>query len=109
MPDGLELEERRDVVRALAIRVPAHDALHVLRTKTLERRRVSVTAGEIERGHVHMRRELRRELLPQSGEDVDDARRNVGGGETLGELDRDERMRLRRDDDGGVAAHDDRR
>ena len=56
-----------------------------------------------------MRREPRRELLAQAGEDVHDARRDVGGREAFGELDRDEWMRLGRDDDGGVAADDHRR
>src|SRR5687768_13674471 len=98
MPDGLELEERGYVIRALAIRFPTHDALHVLRTKALELRDVAVATGEVERGHIHVRREPRRELLPEAGEDVDDARRNVGGGETFRELDRDERMRFRRED-----------
>ena len=46
--------------------------------------------------------------VAQPGEDVDDAARHVGGREHLGELDRDERMRLRGDDHRGVAA-DERR
>ena len=40
MPDGLELEERGDVIRALPIRFPANDALHVLRAEALELRGV---------------------------------------------------------------------
>lgn len=57
MPDGLELEESGDVVRALAIGLPAHDALHVLRTEALELRDISVATGEVERGDIHMRGE----------------------------------------------------
>ena len=45
-----------------------------------------------------------RELLLAAGEDVDDAARDVGGREHLGELDRGERVRLGGDDDDGVAA-----
>src|SRR5688572_22010723 len=104
MPDGLELEERGDVVGALAVGLATHDALHVLRAKTLELRDIPVATGQVERGHIHVRREPGRQLLPQPREDVDHARRNVGGRQTFGEFDRDERMRLRREDDGGVAA-----
>src|SRR5207248_453861 len=74
MPDRLELEERRDLVRALPVGFAADDPLHVLRTEPLELREIAVGAGDVERDHVHMRRELRRELLAQAGDDVHDAR-----------------------------------
>src|SRR5437762_13445260 len=98
MPDGLELEEGGDVVGALPVGFAADRALHVLRPEALELGGVAVAAGEVQRGYVHMRCEPRRELLAQAGEDVHDTGRDVGGGEAFGELDRDERMRFRRDD-----------
>src|SRR2546427_7508725 len=54
VPDGLELEERRDVVWALRVGATADDPLHVLRAELLELRSVAVGTGEIERGHVHV-------------------------------------------------------
>ena len=50
----------------------------------------------------------RRARLAVAGEDVDDAAGHVARRDRLGELDRRERMRLRRDRDDGVAA-DERR
>ena len=108
MPDCLELEEGRDVVGALPIGLSPNDTLYVLRTEALELRGIAVGAGEIERGDVHVRCEDRRELLPETGEDVHDSGRDIGGRKALREFDRDKRMLLGRDDDRGVATDADR-
>ena len=57
---------------------------------------------------VDVRGEHRHELLAVPGEDVDDAARDVGRGEDLGQRDRRQRPRLGREDDGDVAAGEDR-
>src|SRR6266849_920182 len=56
MPDGLQLEERGDVVRALRIGAAANDPLDVLRAELFQVRGVAVGPREIERGDVHVRR-----------------------------------------------------
>src|SRR5207253_8397662 len=94
VPDGLELEEGGDLVGTLVIGPSAHDPLHVLRAEPLELGDIAVRASEVERDDVHVRRDRRRELATQAGDDVRDSRRNVGGGKAFGELDRDERVRL---------------
>src|SRR5262245_12028106 len=94
VPDGLELEERGDLPRALRVRLAVHDALDVVRRRALEVRRAAVGAREVERVHIHMRGKPRRKLPAPAGKEVDDAARDVGGRERLGELDRRERTRL---------------
>ena len=56
---------------------------------------LAVGAGDVERVHVHVAGEDRRELVAEAGEDVDDAAGHVRGRDRLGELDRGERLRLR--------------
>src|SRR5437867_8563221 len=106
VPDRLELEERGDVVRALRICAAANDSFHVLRAELLQLRGVAIGARQIERGDIHMRCEHRRELATQAGEDVHHPRRNVGGREAFRELDRNERVRFRCDQDRGVPSDD---
>jgi len=59
VPDRLELEEGRDLPRALTLLRPAHDALHILGRRALELLRRLV---EVERVDVQVRGEVRREL-----------------------------------------------
>src|SRR5918995_2278132 len=73
MPDGLELEEGLDLPGALRIRLTPHDPLHVLGRRALELRRVAVSAGQVERVHVHVRSEPRCKLGTVTGEQVDSA------------------------------------
>ena len=82
------------------------DALDVLGGELLELGREPVGARHVDRVDVHVRGEPGRELGALPGEDVDDAARDVGGGEHLAELDRGERVRLGGDDHRGVAADD---
>ena len=63
---------------------------------------LTVCACEVERIHVHVTREPRRELFAVPGEQVDDAAGHVGGREHLAELDGGERGALGGDDDGGA-------
>src|SRR5690242_20058575 len=109
MPDGLELQESRDLPWALVIRSAMDDPLDVLRGKLFELLALPVGAGEIERVDVHVAGEPRCELLALAGQKVDDATRNVRRREHLGQLDRGQRMGLGCDDDGRVPAHDRRR
>src|SRR5207253_10555652 len=84
VPDGLELEERRDLVGTLVIGLSADDPLHVLCAEPLELGDITVRAREVERDHIHVRRDRGRELATQARDDVRDSRRNVGGGKTFG-------------------------
>src|SRR3954447_22313681 len=106
MPDGFELEEGRDLPRALIVRGASDDTLHVLGGELFELLALPVRTREIERIDVHMARKPRRELVAVTGEEVDDASRNVRGREHLGQLDSGERMGLGGDDDGRVPADD---
>ena len=106
VPDGLQLEEGGDLPRALLGRRAVDDALDVLGRELLELGREAVGAGDVDRVDVHVGREPRGELGALAGEDVDDAARDVGGGEHLAELDRGERVVLGGDDDDRVAADD---
>src|SRR5919197_1192618 len=108
VPDRLELEEGQDLPRALGVGGAVDDALDVRGGGALELGDVAVRTGQVERVHVHVGREHRRELPLQTGEDVNDAAGDIGGGVRLGELDRSERPRLRGDGDDGVPA-DERR
>ena len=65
-------------------------------------------ARDVDRVHVHVRGEDRRQLGAVAGQQVDDPAGQVGGRDRLGELERRERRRLRGDDDRGVPAHDHR-
>src|SRR4051812_25872275 len=106
MPDGFELEEGRDLPRALIVRGASDDALHVLRGELFELLALPVRTREIERVDVHVARKPGRELVAVTCEQVDDASWNIRGREHLGQLDSGERMGLRGDDDGRVAADD---
>src|SRR6185312_5833783 len=106
MPDGFELEERCDLPRALIVRGASDDALHVLCGELFELLALPVRAREIECVDVHVAREPGRELVAMAREQVDDAAGDVRGHEHLGQLDRGERMGLRGDDHGRVAADD---
>src|SRR3954452_12118846 len=106
MPDGFELEEGRDLPRALVVRGASDDTLHVLRGELFELLALPVRAREIERVDVHVPGEPRRELVALTREQVDDAPRNVRGREHLGQLDSGERIGPGGDDDGRVAADD---
>src|SRR3954465_4152001 len=93
VPDGLQLQEARDLPGALIVGGAADDTLDVVRGESPELGDLAVGAGDVERVHVHVRGEHRPELLAVAGEDVDDAARHVGRGERLGQLDRPEPMR----------------
>src|SRR5207247_11253955 len=77
MPDGLQLEERGDLVRTLRIGPRPHDPLHVLCAEPLELRDIAVRPRDIEREHVHMRRDRRRELTTKYGDDVHITGQNI--------------------------------
>src|SRR5215204_2017934 len=85
VPDRLQLEEVRDLVRALAVGPPAHNALYVLGSEPLELRQVAVGAADVERIHVHVPRQPRCELRAVAGDDVDNAAGNVRGRDRLGQ------------------------
>src|ERR671925_1254728 len=61
VPDGLQFEVGGRVPRRLALAV-ADDPLDVLGGETLEFGPVTVDTGQVDRVHVHMRREHGREL-----------------------------------------------
>src|SRR5512132_2491005 len=69
VPDGLELEEGRDLPRALVVGRTADDALDVLGGQPLELGDVPVSASDVDRVHVHVPREPRRQLLVQARDD----------------------------------------
>ena len=75
----------------------------------LELRGLVAGARDVDRVHVHVRGEDGAELGAIAGEEVDDAAGQIGRRDRLRELERRERRRLGRDDDGSVAAHDHRR
>src|SRR5436190_11062904 len=93
VPDGLQLEEGRDLVERLRIGLADDDALHVLGGGALEVGAEPVRAGDVDRVHVHVRRKPRRDLRAEPGEDVDDAAGDVARRERLRKLDRRERLR----------------
>src|SRR6185369_10501693 len=72
VPNGLELEKGRYVPRRLSVPV-GDDALDVVRGKTLELLSLSLNSRQVERVHIHVRGEHRRELVLFPREDVDDA------------------------------------
>src|SRR5439155_1147512 len=69
MPDRLELEERRDLVRALPVGTPADDPLYVLRTEPLELREVAVCAGDGIRRSDYLRELVRPARVPDDAID----------------------------------------
>jgi hypothetical protein len=54
MPDGLELEERGDVVGALRIGAAANDSLHGLGAELFQLSGIAVGARQIEGGDIHV-------------------------------------------------------
>src|SRR5262249_56630054 len=56
VPDGLQLEERRDLVEALRVGRAEDDALHVLGRRALEVGAEAVGAGEVDCLYVHLTR-----------------------------------------------------
>src|ERR1700745_3037311 len=68
VPDGLELEERRDLPRALGVRLPVDDPLDVVCRGPLEVGRVAVGAREVEGVDVHVGGEPRGELAAPARE-----------------------------------------
>src|SRR5688572_26733042 len=91
VPDRLQLEEVGNVPWALVVRLAAHDALDVLGGEALQLLSLSVRAGKVDRVHVHVPGEPRRELVAMPGEEVDDTAGDVRRGEHFGELDGGER------------------
>src|SRR5437867_5274241 len=77
VPDGFQLEERCDLPRALGIRLPADDALDIVRGRALELGRAAVGTGEVEGVDVHVRREPGCELGAPAREEVDGTGRHV--------------------------------
>ena len=77
VPDGLQLEEGGDLPRALRVGTAADDALDVVGREPLELGASPLGAGEVDRVHVHVRGEPRRELGAVAGEQVDDAAGHV--------------------------------
>src|SRR2546421_3436622 len=79
VPDGLQLEERLDLPRALVVRLPVYDALDVVGGEPLQLGARAVGAREVERVDVHVAGEPGRQLLLVAREDVDDAAGELGG------------------------------
>src|SRR4051794_36407571 len=92
MPDGLQLEERRDLPRALLVRGAVDDPLHVLCGQLLELLGLTVRTREVDRVDVHVPGKPGRELFPVAREEVYDAAGDIGRGKHLGELDGRQRM-----------------
>ena len=109
MPDGLELQERLDLGRALLVGGRANDPLDVLGGQPLELRGVSRDTRHIDRVDVHVPCEPGSELVSESREDVHGAARKVGRRERLRQFDRGRGMLLGGDRDHGVSPDERRR
>ena len=105
MPDGLELHQRGDLVRALGggaerVGVRARDA-PASRSRPPARStsamRSAGTPGDVDRVHVHMAGEPRHELGHAAGQHVDHAAGNVGRRQHLRQGDGRQRGGLARD------------
>jgi hypothetical protein len=112
MPDGLGLQERRHAGGSGLGRPVGFggvvEALEVAGGFVLEVSDVfGWCAGEVDGVDVHVGGQPGGEFGAVSGEDVDHAGGQVGGGQDLGEGDGGQRRRFGRDGHGGVAGDDD--
>ena len=91
VPDRLQLQEGARSPTGSARCCARTTRLTFSAASTSSAADVVVGAGDVDRVHVHVRREHRRELGAVAGEQVDDAAGQVGGRDRLGELERGQR------------------
>ena len=110
VPDGLQLEERRDVVQRLAVRACRATTRLTFSAAAISRsvRRPSAPVRSIAFTSMWLASHGASSAR-WPGEQVDDASRDVARRDRLGQLDRRERLRLGGERDDGVAAGERRR